>query len=140
MIMSGLEVAGLVLGALPILIEAVTSYKNGLQTGKIFFGKQVVVNKLGSALLLQQETLTQIIKLVIPQSGYKPVLDFDNDPHECLTNVEVHDCLLEYLGISRLSILNETLRQSYDTVRRVARNIAYFVPDAKVRQLINLYC
>ena len=132
--MSGLEVAGLMLGALPILIEAVTSYKNGIQTGKLFFRKQVVVNKLASALLLQQETLAQTIKLVITQSGYQDLLDFDKDPYECLTNSEVHDYLLEYLGTNCLSIFNESLTQSHDTVRRVARNIACFVPDVKVRQ------
>ena len=133
MIMSGFEVAGLVLGALPILIEAVKSYRNGIQTSKIFFRKQATINKLTAALLLQRETLAQIIRSILKQSGCNNALDLDKNPYECLSNGQTQDQVLQYLGSDNLFILNETLRQSFDTVRRIARNITGLVPTIEVR-------
>ena len=131
--MSGLEVAGLVLGVLPILIAAVESYKNGIQTSKIFFRKSAVVTKLTSALLFQQETLAQIVKLILLQSGCNATLEFDGNAYDCLTNGQTQERVQEYLGSSTLYVLNQTLGQSYDTVHRVARKISCFIPVIEVR-------
>lgn len=138
--MSGFEVAGLVLGALPILIEAVKSYKNGIQTSKIFFRKKAVVNKLTLALLLQQETLAQIIKAILTQSGCNNIPEFDETPYKCLADAHVQENVLAYLGSSNLYVLNETLGQSYDTVRLVARNITHLVPMTEVRLNVFYMC
>lgn len=130
--MSGLEVAGVVLGAMPILIEGLKSYKNGYQSGKLFFRKPAMVNKLALALLLQRETLAQFITMILKQSGCIDTLEFDKNPDEYLRDSRTQDQVLEYLGSDNLFIVNETMKQSYDIVRRIARNIAGLVPTAEV--------
>ena len=131
--MSGIEVVGLLLGALPILFEAIKSCKNGIQSSKTFFRRRAIVNKLSLALLLQQETLVQIVKTILRQSDYDHALDIDQNPYECLSNGQAQDHILEYLGSENLFLLNEIFRQSYDTLQRIARNIIDFVPGTEVR-------
>ena len=131
--MSGFEVSGLVLGALPVLIEAVTAYRSGLQTGKIFFRRKAIVSKLTSALLLQRETLSQIVRSILEQSGCADALNLETSPYECLRKPETQALVTKFLGSDNLFVINETLEQSYDAVKRVARNIEGLVPSVEVR-------
>jgi hypothetical protein len=48
--LSGVEIAGLVLGALPLLISAVEHYNDGLHPIKIFFQKQYELDRFYRAL------------------------------------------------------------------------------------------
>ena len=131
--MSGIEVAGLVLGAIPVLIETLKFLKSGMQMSRIFFRRQAVFNKLTLALIFQQETLAQIIRSILIQSGCDTVLDFDHNPHDVLVDGQTQEHILEYLGEKNLYILTETLKQSYETVHSVAQNISCFVPVLEVR-------
>lgn len=96
--MTGIEVTGLLLGALPILFEAVDIYKCELQKGKVLFGERLVIKKLALALLLQQRTIAETVKLILEKSGCEQVALLDTDPVPCLDNAEVKRQVLDYLG------------------------------------------
>ena len=130
--MSGIEVAGLLLGALPVLFEAVDFYRTGIQRSKIFFGKRTVVNKLALALLLQQQTLTETIKSILTRSGCEEVWRLEADPIACLQDVNVKQQVLEYLGADNHATFIWALEQSNEVAQRVARNLAGLVPAVKV--------
>ena len=99
--MSGIEVAGLILGAIPILFEAVDFYKQGIQKSKIFFRRRSIVGKLALALLLQQRTLAEIVKSTLAQSGCLDVERLESDPVRCLEDIEVKSRVSEWLGVAR---------------------------------------
>ena len=131
--MSGIEVAGLLLGSIPILVEAVSAYKDGIQKSRIFFRKRAIVEKLSLALLLQQRTLAEIIRSILTRSGCLDVWRLEADPVGCFHDSEIQAQVLEYLGEDNEVAFKGVLRQSYDTIRRIALNLAGLVGATQVR-------
>ena len=138
--MSGVEVAGLVLGVLPVLIEAVESYKRGIQRGKIFFSRRKVVEKLALALLLQQQTLAETVKSILTRSGCGEIRRLEIDPIVYLQEADVQEQILEYLGAENHVTFIWALRQSSDIAKRVIRNLAGLVTAAKVQAPAYITC
>ncbi|KAI4643972.1 uncharacterized protein J4E78_009753 [Alternaria triticimaculans] len=62
--MSGIEVAGLVLGALPLIIQAITSYKEGLDPVKGFWKWDKELPKLIRKLGAQHDQFNQTIQIL----------------------------------------------------------------------------
>jgi hypothetical protein len=100
--MSGIEVAGLVLGALPILFTAVDCSKDGIHRVGAAFRKKKYVQKLGHALLLQQQILGETEKSVLMASGCEDIWRFDQSP-------------LHYLGESKVREAAMLLKKSLRT-------------------------
>ncbi|KAH7176145.1 hypothetical protein EDB81DRAFT_836293 [Dactylonectria macrodidyma] len=126
--MSGIEVAGLLLGALPILFAAVDLSKDGIQRGIISFRKRHFVEKLALALLLQQRTLAETVRSLLIGSGYEDVSGLHDDPVGYLSDKSVKNQLLDYLGPENTAAFTGALRQSDDIVKSKARNITGLVP------------
>ncbi|KAL9616862.1 MAG: hypothetical protein Q9160_008318 [Pyrenula sp. 1 TL-2023] len=102
--MSGIEVAGLVLGAIPILLAVIDSSKHGMRRFEGLFNKRAVIKKLASALAMQKQLLEENVKFIVASSGC------DDSP------LLAHDPLpMPHNGI---------LIQSSNAVKRVAKNIA----------------
>ena len=130
--MSGVEIAGLLLGALPVLLEAVDLYKASISKSINLFRRRTVVNKLALALLLQQRTLAETIKAILIKSGYTNASFVDDDPVTCLNDDLVREQVLDYLGSDNYAALTLTLQQSNESIEKVARNLAGLVPAVKV--------
>jgi hypothetical protein len=130
--MSGIEVAGLVLGALPILLKAVEQYRGTIQVGMRFFKKRKYVERLASALLFQQGTLIEVLRNLLINSGCSDVARLDVAPFEYLGDSQIQEHLHEYLGAEIDATLTATLKQSLDTVKRIASNISGLVPTTNV--------
>lgn len=131
--MSGIEIAGLVLGALPVLIRAVDLYKDGIRKAGTAFRKRKYVQKLARALLLQQQTLEETVKSVLIASGSENIWRLDEDPLGYLNEKSVREQVLDYLGAKNDVAFTGTLEQSKDIVKKIARNLAGLVPTFKVR-------
>ena len=70
--MSGIEVAGLVLAALPLFISAAEHYSDGLEKGRIFFNKRQFAEQYQSEVLLQQTLLSCYLKALVARTALKP--------------------------------------------------------------------
>jgi len=130
--MSGIEVAGLLLGALPILFTAVDLAKESIQKGRVFFRKRVYVEKLAYAVLLQQQTLAETVRSLLIRSGCEAVSSLDDDPVGYLNDESVRNQVLDYLGPQNDAAFTGALKQSNDIVKKIARNIAGLVSAVTV--------
>lgn len=130
--MSGIEVAGLVLGALPLVLKSVDAYRDGFRRFGTTFKKRRHVEKLARALLLQQQTLEELIKSVVLASGCEDVLALDDDPVGYLKDPDVQEQVEEFLGPKSTSLLVYELEFNSEAVRKVAKRIAGLVPGGQV--------
>ncbi|KAF2729895.1 hypothetical protein EJ04DRAFT_527438 [Polyplosphaeria fusca] len=126
--MSGIEVAGLVLGALPVLLKAVEQYRGTIRAGIRFVKKRKYVEKLASALLFQQGTLTEVLRTLLIYSGCSDVARLDVAPFDYLNDSQVQAQLHDYLGADIDAALTSALQQSLATIKKIAGNIAGLVP------------
>lgn len=131
--MSGIEVAGLVLGALPLVLKSVDAYRDGFRRFGTTFNKRKHVEKLARALLLQQRTLEELIKSVVLASGCEDVLALDDDPVSYLKKPDVQEQVEEYLGPKSTSFLVGELEVNSEAVGKVARRISGLVPGGQVK-------
>ena len=130
--MSGIEVAGLVLGALPILFAAVDLPKSSLQRTLAAFRKRAYVGNLARALLLQKQIIAENVKSLAISSGCEEVWLVDDDPLEYLSGVAVQEQILDYLGVENHTAFVGALEQSHDAVKKIARNIEGLLPGGEV--------
>jgi len=130
--MSGIEIAGLLLGALPILFKAVDLSKDSIQRGRFFIRKRHYVKKLALALLLQQQTLAETVRSLLIRSGCEDILLLDDDPVGYLNDECVQNRILDYLGPKNAAAFTGVLKECDDSVRRIAENISDLVPVNKV--------
>lgn len=137
--MSGIEVAGLVLGALPLVLKSVDAYREGFRRFGTTFNKRKHVEKLARALLLQQRTLEELIKAVVLASGCEDVLALDDDPVGYLKNPDVQEQVEEYLGPKSTSFLVDELELNSEAVGKVARRISGLVPGRQVNITVNCF-
>lgn len=136
--MSGFEVAGVVLGALPILFLAVDESKKGIARGALFFRKRRYVEKLALALLTHKQHLTEILKSILLGSGCNDLVALEHDPVGYLKDESITDQVLDYLGEETFAACSGLVQQCYVTVKRVAMKIAGLVPTIQVRLSIPL--
>ncbi|KAI9788455.1 MAG: hypothetical protein M1816_006891 [Peltula sp. TS41687] len=127
--MPGIEIAGLVLGAIPVLIGAVDLYKDGIRRVGTAFRKRKYVEKLAHALLLQKQILEETVKSILIASGCEHIWRLEDDPVGYLSDEGVREQFLDYLGQNNHTAFTGTLEQSKYIVKKIARNIAGLVPE-----------
>ncbi|KAK2607024.1 hypothetical protein N8I77_005733 [Diaporthe amygdali] len=127
--MAGIEVAGLVLGALPLLLKSVDVYRDGFRRFGSAFKKRKHVEKLGRALLLQHQTLEELIKSVALGSGCEDVWALEGDPVGYLNNPEVQAQVEEFLGPKHTMFLISELQANHEATKKVAKCISGLVPS-----------
>jgi hypothetical protein len=97
--MSGLEVAGVVLGALPLVISALEHYANGVQTAKRFFRYkselEVLILKIGTERCMFTNTLEQLLGGIVRIEHMSELLS--NPGGDAWKNAEVESKLKDRL-------------------------------------------
>ncbi|KAL4919448.1 hypothetical protein BDW62DRAFT_199763 [Aspergillus aurantiobrunneus] len=94
--MSGLEVVGVLLGAIPVVVAALRSYKEAKQRYIWFARKEVYVDRLIQSLNEQMFFLRADVGLALRTANLEPerITAFLDDPNlNPLGNVEVADAL-----------------------------------------------
>lgn len=127
-----MDAAGLVLSVLPILFTAVDLSKDNIRRVLVAFRKRIYVGKLARALLLQKQTLAENLKSLASASGCDEVWLVDEDPLGYLKDDGVQEQILDFLGPENYAAFAGALEQSYETVKRIAGNIAGLLPGGKV--------
>ena len=124
--MSGFEVAGVVLGALPLIVAAVDLSKENY---KYFFRKRKYVEKLALALRFQQQHMVEITRSILISSGCEDVYRLDSDPVAYLSDDAVQAQVLDYLGEDNFAVFAESIQDCHQTVKEVAANMAGLLPN-----------
>lgn len=138
--MSGIEIAGLVLGSIPIIISAVELCQTGYEKSVVPFRRRRHVDQLCHALLLQQRILTETIRMLTVHSGCgdQEGVTLDDDPLGFLQNVHIHDQLLDFLGDANHKALIGSLQEITIALKGIANQLLGLVPTQKVRLWLRL--
>ncbi|KAJ9638044.1 hypothetical protein H2204_004635 [Knufia peltigerae] len=130
--MSGIEVAGLILGALPILIEGLDLYKKGLKSLRSSFRRRKVVEELTCDLTIQLNILEELLRFILNNSGYETPQTLSAKSLEILRDDEVKNAVASYLG-PKYDAITEAMRQCQEIVYRLVPKIARIAPPVKER-------
>ncbi|KAI6370087.1 hypothetical protein MCOR25_004261 [Pyricularia grisea] len=128
--MSGIEIAGLALGVLPIVLKSIDAYRDGIRRISTTIRKRKYVEKLARALLLQQQILDEVVKSVLLASGCEDVCALDEDPLAYFDRDDVREQVEEFLGPKNNMNLVGLLQSNNMTIGKVARQIAGLIPSA----------
>ncbi|KAF3198559.1 hypothetical protein TWF106_004550 [Orbilia oligospora] len=126
-----MEVAGLVLGALPILYGSVRVYRDTSKTINRILRKRIYVDELVDALILLEGTLKLLVKSLLQDSGCESAWSFGLDPFEYLKDQDVKQQLQEHLGPEMEAVFARTMGRIYDVIRETAKSIGGVVPELK---------
>ncbi|KAM3153934.1 hypothetical protein ABEW05_005647 [Botrytis cinerea] len=129
--MSGIEVAGLVLGALPILFQAIDFYKDGFGKSLRVIRKRKYVEKLSRAVHMQKQILEELVRSIVGASGCENIVQLDDDPLGYLKDEYIREQVQDYLGKRNVDAFNDALEESNAIVKRLSSSIAGLVPDFK---------
>lgn len=130
--MSGIEIAGIVLGVLPILFKALDGYKDSVNRLGQGFRKRKVVEKLARALRMQKQTLENIVKLILLESGCDSLPQEEAHISGFLIDQSNKDRIRDYLGPQNDLTFSDALTECFDSVQRATSRIATYVPSLKV--------
>lgn len=125
--MSGIEVAGLVLGALPLIVSGLEYYAEGVSTLKVMFNAPSEFKSLSRRLRVEQKIFKNSIELLlhdcIENNQLLSDLMSDNADSDLWSDPEVENALRQKLQSSytvyleTMSSLETTLLQFKDRLR-----------------------
>jgi hypothetical protein len=137
--MSGLEVVGVVLGAIPILLKAVEGCGHASQSSRLFSKKRIFVKKLANALYEHNQCLVGTIKLLLTRSGYGDVTCVEGDLMAFTQNEDVREQIQECLGPENYAVFIDAIEESARTIALMAKDLHDLIPP-KVRILYTSGC
>ena len=122
--MSGLEVAGVVLGAVPILISALESYQKLGKKRDAFRKKSLHIDRIIRALRWQHRLIYVDIKIVLRNAGLGHPVEI-GDLEGLLKRQDVQDAMSDLLGDSCSDYL-DILRQCEKSLIDVGKAVKGF--------------
>lgn len=131
--MSTFEAFGIVLRAIPILISGAELWREGYDKGRLAFRKRQYVDKLANALLLQRQTVSETVHLIITRSGYSyDEALLNEDPIAYFQNKKIQAQVEDFLGDENYKALTGRLRDMQTTLEEVAKHLDGLIPSHKV--------
>ena len=128
--MSGIEVAGLVLGAVPVLIEAIEAYKKGFSKLKAGFRKRKIVEKLGRALIYQKSIIELITRSILVQSGCEDAAGASEPQLSLLLQEsDTRAKVDEYLGKDNAKVFASAFQDCMTSICHATNRLASLVPE-----------
>lgn len=129
--MSGIEVAGLILGALPILIDGLGNYRKSFRLLRTGFEKRREVDKLTHVVRQQAGIFRELLKSILLKSGCDIPPTFPADMEDVLKDSQTKDSITEFLGEDYETFMYH-LRECDESFRQLIFRIAKLVPSVKV--------
>lgn len=130
--MSGIETAGLVLGAVPVLFGGLVK----LRSIEKRLVRQKALESLSQALLLQHLLLSEIVKGILIICGCDVPSDLAQNPYNSLRAQRIKETVERRLDIEHLAVFSRSLDLCHKVIRQLSFNIARFVPSVKVKLLL----
>lgn len=122
---TGIETAGLVLAVLPLVISALESYQDGLQTIKRLYRSEAQLRKLIRTLKVQRSkyrsNLEKLIKAAAPDNGIQDVPEDFCDP---IWHGELNDRAKAYLG-DRYESFQVVVEEYQECIREIAKKLRH---------------
>ena len=128
-----MEVAGIVLGAIPIVIAALQCYKDTIKLGGRLFKRKKHVEKLIRALTEQKGALEQNLEW-LSKSIDEPC---DRTEKLDLEDEDIQEAMMEYLGSNGSTSFALALTNAQKTVSNIIRNIKGLLPDKTVSMALS---
>jgi len=128
--MSGFEIAGVVLGAIPILIEAVEFYRGFLRKYKTVIWKRHYIDKLVNALLLQHQMLEGIVESLLKASECQ--VPNDDSAIVAIQNVAIQARIEAFLGTRNSTAFCATLQQCKRIIDEVQESVLGLISGVNV--------
>lgn len=132
--MSGIEVAGLVLGAIPLVIAALDNYKTTRQRFKYFVGKELYINRLIEALKEQKFFIDTELRVALGAAGLTPddINTLILTPDASLFgDPDVVNAVQEYLG-EGFPLYENAVFRCHDALTELVNNIQGLTSDSQV--------
>lgn len=122
--MSGIEVAGLVLGAIPLIISAIEHYESSLDRAKVFFKWQDVLEKARRDLWVQYSSYEMTLRILLVDLANEAELEeLLSEPQSTLwDNPELIQGLRDKLG-ETYQVYVYTIKQMESCVKTLARHL-----------------
>lgn len=133
--MSGFEVAGVVLGAIPLIIEAIKAYKAGKSAASMFVQWRGLLDRLLDKLEFQDFDFYMSIRNLLQAAGVEVLYDDKVACREALCRPENQHLLNEYLGAAR-TLFDQTVRNYETYLRQIASKLSGIrrVPNVRRRK------
>ncbi|KAL2782475.1 hypothetical protein BJX66DRAFT_192514 [Aspergillus keveii] len=131
--MSGIEVAGLVLGAIPIVVAALKSYKEAKKRYIWFIGKQEHINRLIQSLNEQAYFIKSDVEVALRSTDFEQarIQSILTGPDLSLWNDdEVADAIRDYLGEGYQLYIN-ALERCQQKICTIVNNLNGLVSDTR---------
>ncbi|ORY19506.1 hypothetical protein BCR34DRAFT_620960 [Clohesyomyces aquaticus] len=122
--MSGIEVAGLVLGAIPLLIAALEHYEGGLDSARSFFKWRGGLSGMIQALWYQHTSYVQSIQLLLEPiaTEQERQIMLDDATHILWKSTEMSEALQNRLG-NAYQVYMHTVQRIEDIVKAIAEKL-----------------
>ena len=136
--MSGLEIAGVILGAVPVTIAALTQYKTAHEMLRYFNHKSVYIDRLVQALEEQKFCLESEFEIVLRAAGFGQQDTSATDAehlHTILIRSDIAEELGQYLGRGYEPYRRALLRCE-TSLKEIVRSIGGLVPGSQVGKII----
>ena len=124
-----MEVAGVVLGAVPIVITALQYYKDTKKLGGRFLNRKKHVEKLIRALREHHGELQSNLDWLLKAIDEEP----DQDINLLLKQPDIRLRMIEYLSSGGSESFTLALEKAQHAVESIARNIRGFLVESPVR-------
>lgn len=122
---TGIETAGLVLAVLPLVISALESYKDGLQTIKRLYRSEAQLRKLIRTLKVQRSkyrsNLEKLIKAAAPDIG---IQDVPEDFYNPIWHGELNARAKAYLD-DRYESFQAVVEEYQECIREIAKKLRH---------------
>ena len=131
--MSGIEVAGLVLGTIPLLLPALDIYKDGLSRMSVFVRRRRHVEELIRALGVNRLLLDQNVRLLLTKVGVEEIPTNSLDLFRRLAeDKEINEDVKAFLGPEAYKLYVDTVAACEIVIRDLVKSIEGFLPKQVV--------
>lgn len=130
---TGVETAGLVLAAIPVLLTLLDVYKDGLKRTAVFFKRKKHIEKLSRALLTQRALFTENVRILLLRVEVDHIPEKPLELFELLNdNNEVRARIEHFLGREAYASYIDVMSSSERVIRRLITGFEAFNPILSV--------
>jgi hypothetical protein len=132
--MSGFEIAGVILGSLPIIFKAADEFRKTCRRIKSGVDLEATITDFAQAINLQQDLLEQVVVAILVGCGIEDLSQLESDPYGYLNLEETREDMRDFLGPRKCTTFCMTIERIHRIVQTIAKSMTGLVPGYKVCQ------
>lgn len=131
-VMSGFEIAGVVLGSPPIIFKAADVFRETCRRIKSGVQLEATITDFAQAIDLQQNHLEQVIIAILAGCGVEDLSQLELDPYGYLRLEATREEMSDFLGPKKCATFCMRIERIHRIVQTIAKNMTGLVPGYKV--------